>query len=348
MIVCADCSVFISPQPQPTPTSPVRSELIRSKRLESLIPYLRTNSTPVSPVSLLSSSPFDNFEATPTHTTGVYQSAGKDLQVDITCSLKGNKTTKKATVLQYSMSIQCSNDKQLCLMNDLQSFQPVDIIIEGAIALTKKPEQVYGHVELIKKDPPIYESIPSLRHIQYKMSNNNLPPMREQVTTCKNGCLWRGSSADLGEHLKTCAMVKMSCFFDSCDWHGSEQLMKGHLFNKHRTYIKDQIEGKFGWQDKFMVVIQHGIIFIFKYYSYDALDYVDMMVQGVVNRNEMDYKYSIHVYSMVNGKKVKIITKSAKCMVFNKCVLQNGVRFTEQEMKEFNNCVFNVEITKML
>lgn len=276
----------------------------------------------------------------------------RDLKVEMNCTFKRNKTTRKVTILRFSVDVKSDNRKLYSNFEENKSV-PISIRLRGVISLGwKNPTVKITSMDIIKENPLAYQNVRCLNCKDYKCQKlHDCCPtcglehykcfcskaMKVPQLQCKYfvlGCRESTEILNLPQHIQQCEYQEYSCPFPNCFWSGSMQTMKIiHLPNEHKekTITSDQIK-RSNQTDDVWVMIAFGKVFVCKQYCYE--DNTDIVVQYMGSSNNSEkFVYCIRIATLP-------FYQEAKCCTTNSYILDKGIQFA-------SNCEYVLFIKKI-
>lgn len=269
--------------------------------------------------------------------------SSRDLSVEMNCTFKRNKTTRKLTILRFSMDIRSDNRKLYSNFEDNKSA-PISLKMAGVISLGwKNPTVKITGMEIIKENPlaaSVYQNARCLSCKDYKCNklHDSCPTCKLELYKCaclkghkipqlqckyfSIGCRQSLENLNLPQHVQQCEYQEYSCPFPACSWSGSMQTMKIiHLPTDHKekTISSDQVK-RSEQIDDVWVMIALGKVFVCKQYCYE--DGLDVVVQYMGSSDNSDkFAYCIRGVSPLQ------FYQEAKCCTLNSYLLDRGIQF---------------------
>lgn len=289
----------------------------------------------------------------------------RELKLESNYTLKQHNQSNSNALLKYTLDVGASAGYALSLQSE-QYINPIEIRIEGAIALKHTPESIYCEIkprhQLTPKKEHVYESINVRTDGGRKCNNCNGTIVNEayycqrghhfcrncrgeaclHCTThvsstplfaCKNyvyGCKATVCSLDVRKHQADCEFNEIRCPVANCDWHGVLKATKLHVLEEHsdKTIQSAEITRQSTTTDEVWLMCAYDNMFKCKYFYYET--FVEFLVVYVgSHENAQRFKYEIEI-----PFNYKTLRKSAECIGWNGFSLESGVAILNAEVLE--------------
>lgn len=301
------------------------------------------------------------------------QCQSNELRLEGKYSLKQNQQSKNNALLKYTIDIGATSGYALCLQSE-QYLKPVEIKLEGAIALKNHPESIYceintkdGYNNTPQTTEHVYESINS----RVRKCNNCTSTIVNEAFYCQRGhcfcwncreisclhCMSYVSSTpryacknyaigcketlvspnNARKHQTECEFNSLQCPVAGCEWCGILKMLKLHVLERHTDNIIESVEisKKSTTSDLEWVMFAYENLFKCKYFYYD--NFVEFLVVYIGSHdNAKQFKYEIQV--PFNYKTLK---KTATCIGWNGFSLESGVSIQNSELLELSRNKFS-------
>lgn len=290
-----------------------------------------------------------------------------ELRLESKYSLKQYNQSKSNALLRYTMDIGARAGYALCLQSE-QYINPIEIKVEGAIALKNTPESIYCEIKI--KDGPKNQPAPKKEHV-YESINSRIDGVRKcnncnstivneafyclrghhfcrncrgeaclhcttHVSTtplfaCKNyihGCKETLFSLDVRKHQADCEFNGFRCPVASCDWHGILKTTKLHVLEKHSDKAVESAEISKQSTTTDDAWLMFAYDNMFKCKYFYYETFVEFLVIYIGSHDKAQ-RFKYEIEIPFNHKTLK---KSAACIGWNGFSLESGIAISNAEV----------------